>query len=367
MPIDFSPDRWEKIKHDSENWWRGELGRPLIQICLKGRNPGREEPKLPYFEFASFYDLSVPAEKIIDRMDFELSRTKFMGDAFPHFWPNFGPGVIAAFLGCKLENGKNTTWFYPENLPDIGSLSFKFNPENIWFKRICDIIRAGQERWGNSVQIGMTDLGGNLDILSSFRPSENLLLDLYDSPGEVERLTWEAHRAWWDYFLSFIEIQQSTNHGCTAWAPIFSAGSYYMLQCDFSYMISPVMFEEFVRPELEATIKKLDNPFYHLDGVGELPHLPLLLQMKELKGIQWVPGDGRPDVTHWPEVYRQILAAGKLTQIFSLQYEGNPIELLDVLSDRLGTVDNIVYMIEADISHEAEAEKLLERYGFKDD
>ena len=50
------------------------------------------------------------------------------------------------------------------------------------------IYRAAVERWQGSVIIGMTDLGGNLDILSTFRPSEKLLLDLYDAPGEVLRL-----------------------------------------------------------------------------------------------------------------------------------------------------------------------------------
>ena len=84
--------------------------------------------------------------------------------------------------------------------------------------------------------------------------------------------------------------------------------------------------------------------------------------MDSIKGIQWVPGDGQPDVSHWPEVYRKIPNAGKLTQIFDAQYNRNPFELLDILEDQLGTVDNIVYMIEADISQQCEAEKLLKKY-----
>ncbi|MFZ5516268.1 MAG: hypothetical protein ACOY90_06495 [Candidatus Zhuqueibacterota bacterium] len=364
MSVNFSAERWEKIIRDCEKWWQGTLGRPLIQIRLKGRQPDRDEPSLPYFEFTSFYDETISAEHIIDRIDFKLAGVTFMGDAFPHFWPNFGPGVIAAFLGCPLKNGVDTVWFQPETTPDIHSLSFRFDPDNFWFRRICDILRAAQERWGNRVQLGLTDLGGNLDILSSFRPSESLLLDLYDHPDQVRRLTWEAHQVWWDYFEAFNEIQGATNPGTTAWAPIFSPGRYYMLQCDFSYMISPAMFDTFVKPELDATIARLDHPFYHLDGIGELPHLDALLQMPKLKGIQWVPGDGKPDVSRWPEIYRKISEAGKLTQFFSSQYHGNPFELLDVLQRQLGAVDNMVYMIDAPISQQREAEKLLERYGF---
>jgi hypothetical protein len=46
----------------------------------------------------------------------------------------------------------------------------------------------GRERFQGVVQIGMPDLGGNLDILASFRPNEKLLLDLVDEPEEVKRL-----------------------------------------------------------------------------------------------------------------------------------------------------------------------------------
>ena len=61
------------------------------------------------------------------------------------------------------------------------------------------------------------------------------------------------------------------------------------------------MFDE-SKPELAASCRRLKNAFYHLDGLGQLPHLKSLLSIPELKGIQWVPGDGQPDVTEWPAV-----------------------------------------------------------------
>jgi 5-methyltetrahydrofolate--homocysteine methyltransferase len=88
-----------------------------------------------------------------------------------------------------------------------------------------------------------------------------------------------------------------------------------MLQCDFSYMISPRMFKRFVLPELQATCRRLPRSFYHLDGVGQIPHLDALLSIPELGGVQWVPGDGKPDCGHWPELYQKIHAAGKKTQL----------------------------------------------------
>ncbi len=110
-----------------------------------------------------------------------------MGDAFPCVWPNFGPGVVAAFSGCKLENGPDTVWFSHPMQQSIEDIHISFNPDSSWLHRIKDIMEATQRRWQGNVQVGMTDLGGTLDIIASFRESEPLLMDLYDSPGEVIR------------------------------------------------------------------------------------------------------------------------------------------------------------------------------------
>ena len=83
MTIDFGYDRWEKIKEDARLWWSGKLERPLIQLALWGRDPGRPEPATPAISRSVLYDLSISPEEIVDRWDYELSCQKFMGDAFP--------------------------------------------------------------------------------------------------------------------------------------------------------------------------------------------------------------------------------------------------------------------------------------------
>jgi hypothetical protein len=102
----------------------------------------------------------------------------------------------------------------------------------------------------------MTDLGGAVDVLSTFRPSEKLLLDLYDCPDFVEELTWLIHGYWWQSFEEIDAVLTQANPGWTAWTPIYSSEPYYMLQCDFSYMIGPEMFDRFVKPELEASCRR---------------------------------------------------------------------------------------------------------------
>ena len=113
MSIEFDHSRWKRLRENYARWWAGELERPLINIVIGGRNPGRPEPALPSYGFTSFYDQSIPASAIVDRWDYDLSCRKFLGDAFPMIYPVFGPGVVAAFLGARLENGNGTVWYHP--------------------------------------------------------------------------------------------------------------------------------------------------------------------------------------------------------------------------------------------------------------
>lgn len=356
------PDQWAQIQDDAQRWWAGELDRPLIQVRLKGQPCEAPEPDLPSFPFASFYPETVPAEDIVDRWDYDLRTTRFLGDAFPHVCPNFGPGFIAACMGAELVNGDDTTWFNPREDRPIDQLDFELDAGNAWYRRCRDVVAATTDRWGGTVQCALTDLGGNLDILSTFRPAEKLAYDLYDHPEHVKRLTWKAHELWWRCFDTFSALTRGVNPGYSSWAAILSAEPHYMLQCDFCYMISPAMFEAFVGPELTASADRLPHAFYHMDGRGQLAHLEALLAIDSIKGIQWVPGAGAPDIRHWPEVYRKITGAGKKIHIAS-NMSDHPFEVLDVLLEQLGTVNHIVYTLEGDMTDLDQAKRMLKKYG----
>ena len=358
MAIDFNQERWITTRKNAEDWWSGKLDRPLIQIKISGRSPGKAEPKISgVLWYKAAYDLSVTADEIVDLWDYQLSCQEFLGDSFPAVWPNFGAGVLAAFMGAKAEPAEETVWFHPDKNRELDEIRFSIASDNIWLKRIQDICRVAMERWEGLVQVGMTDLGGNLDVLSTFRPGEKLLMDLIDSPDEVKRLIGEEHKTWWEAFDKINAVLQPVNPGYTAWTPIFSGTPSYMLQSDFSYMIGPKMFDEFVKPELEASCKRLDRAFYHLDGVGELPHLDSLLSIRELKGVQWVPGDGKPQGEEWPDVYRKIIKAGKRAQ-----FVGN-WRNFDKLVNQIGGAENFIVFGEAPQDQRRDVESFLKRYN----
>lgn len=357
MPLGFDQARWDRIKRNYGAWWRGELDRPLIYVGLTGIHPGRPEPRLPSRKFTAAYGLSVPVEAIVDRWDYNLSCARFVGDGFPSVFPSFGPGVAAAFLGADLACDSNTVWFHPRQVPEISKLHLAYDPDNAWFRRVKELSRAAVERWGGRVQVGICDLGGCLDILATFRTSEHLLTDLYDYPDEVRRLTWQIHDLWWRYYREIDAVLKPLNPGYTTWTQIFSADPYYMLQCDFAYMIGPEMFDDFVKPELSASCRKLTNPFYHLDGIGQLPHLDSLLAIPELKGVQWIPGAGQPPPEEWPDVLRKIRGSGKRLQTWG------DAKVLEKMVASAGSEKGVIIFHTAPVSEEKAVMRFLERYG----
>jgi 5-methyltetrahydrofolate--homocysteine methyltransferase len=211
---------------------------------------------------------------------------------------------------------KETVWFDPPDNKDIQDIHPAYDANNIWWQRVLDLTRTAVRRFGKTVSISHTDLGGNLDIVASLRGTEQLLYDLYDAPDEVERVVNEVTQLWLRYYRELEPIIAQAGRGTTPWAPIWSAKRCYMLQCDFSYMISPAMFERFVMPDLAACCDYLDHGFYHLDGKGQIPHLDMLLSLKRLRGIQWIPGAGAPPPHRWLPLLKRIKDAGKLCQIY---------------------------------------------------
>jgi len=295
-----------------EKWWRGELGRPIIPVVIGGADPGRPMPKVPPLSFATAFDERYSPEELLDRADYDLSCSEYFGEAFPMVNLNvFGPGVAAAFMGAEVNVAPYTIWFDCPYKPPLKELHFEYRTDTKYYRRVREFYMVFAQKYASRAIISMADLGGVMDILASFRGTENLLCDLYDEPEEVMRCVREIQAAWLRYFDDFTSIIAPVAKGFSHWDVIYCERPTYILQSDFSYMISPEMFERFVLPELESTAAKLDRTFYHLDGVGQLAHLDMLLKSKNIKGIQWVPGSGMPERLDWTDVYRRIGESGK--------------------------------------------------------
>ncbi len=358
--IQFSEKRWNKTKENYRKWWAGDLERPIVQLRVNGCETELSEPSVETPTQGNCHKLDVDPEAIVKRWEYDLSTKRFYGDAFPNInFAFFGPGVLAAYLGARLDNSTGRVWFHPTEQCELADLKMEYDPENKWLVRIKELYAAAVEYFQGMVQVDMTDLGGNLDILSSFRPGEELLMDLLMAPEAVKQMTWEAHEHWWRCYeeLQGVLRPGDLNPGYSAWLTLYSEIPYYVLQCDFSYMISPDQFDEFVKPELKASAERLGNAFYHLDGPGELNHLDSLLEIEAIKGIQWVPGDGNKPLDQWPEVMKKIVDAGKRTWIWG------SIEQVERIFDQTGGPKNHCVTMSVEKDEKDLALAFLDRWG----
>lgn len=315
MPLNlrFSESDWARIERDWSAWWAGALERPLVVFeCIERLDA--YDPHCATIFFGN-YPLEKPAAEILGEFIPRLENTHYLGDSFPRFWPNFGPGIAAAFAGAQVHPAWDTTWFTPGQTGPIASLRVDADWNNPWWLRVREFTRAAVERWGNELSVGLTDIGGNLDILASLRDTTQLLKDLVKTPDEVDRLVIETTRLWLECYERLYGLIIPAGRGCTCWGPLWAPGRGYMLQSDFAYMISPKMFQRFVLPDLEACTAALDYAFYHLDGKGQLVHVDALLSLPRLRGIQWVPGFGKPPCEAWLSLLKKIRDAGKLCQV----------------------------------------------------
>jgi hypothetical protein len=312
LRLRFSESDWERITRDWSAWWAGKFERPLVVLeCIEHEN--RYDLDFAAV-FIGNYPMKTSAEAILDEFVPRLEKTYYLGDSFPRFWPNFGPGIIAAFAGAQVHPAWDTTWFSPSDGRALKNSCIAGDWQNPWWNRVREITWAAVERWGDQLAVGITDLGGNLDILSHLRGAQALLFEMIDAPSEIDRLVSETTHLWLDCFDRLCNIV-FPGKGITCWGPLWSAGRGYMLQSDTSYMISPKMFERFVLPDLVVCCEAMDFAFYHMDGKGQIPHLDALLSIPRLRGIQWVPGEGNPAPQDWLPLLKHIREAGKLCQV----------------------------------------------------
>lgn len=359
--IHFSEEQWKEVEKNYTAWWNGELDRPIVKVTVnKAYAPSRPQPETPLLSMLNCDDFRYTPEEIIDALDYELEQKEFLGDAFPFVNLHiFGPGIVAGFCGAEMDKTTGDIWFALKEPVEIADLTVKYDPENKWAKRIKDIVKAGYERWGDNVMFGMPDLGGIQDILASFIGSEELIFAIMDEPEEVERVQGEIYQAFMDAYED-IGAAMKGNRGFSYWNGLFSKTPSYILQDDFAFMVSPAMYEEFGYPDIEKQIAHFNNTVYHLDGVGNLNHLDLLLSNPKLGAIQWVYGAGQPTARHWLEVYDKIHAAGKKMELVG------DLDEFKLLYDRYGS--DLFYHILVDdetgsTAAAADLKDCLQEYG----
>ncbi len=350
---------WEEAKGRLREWWEDGKG-VLIQVISPRKGFERR-----WQAWNGWMFLKEPEPRNVVRAFEEWCKMTFFGDAsFPNLWINFGPGILGAFLGAPPRFTGDTVWFGAGWNPRLArSLDeiledLEVDQSNEWWLRVREATRVAGEMGRDKFIVGMTDIGGVVDVLASLRGSLNLIRDMFTRPKDVEEAIWRIFELWhWCYDELDRLIPQE---GTSAWMGIWCHERWYPVQCDFAAMLSPKLFRRFVLPHIREHCRRLDHVIYHLDGPGELPHVDMLLSIDELDGIQWVPGAGMEGRGHhcgslrWLPLYRKIQRHGKRL-------------VIAVPKDSIGTILRELepngVLVQAYCPSEEEAREIISRYS----
>ena len=306
--LEWKPD-YEDALNRLEAWWHGEvLDRPPVWITAPN---GRDGSPFPERAHATIRDRWFDTEFVLDGAEAWMSRTAYLGGALPIWWPNHGPEVYTAFLGCPMEYTETTSWALPV-LTDWSKIAeIAFDPENDYFQKIQEMTEAGIERFRGRAIVGYTDLHPGADGACAFRDPQQLCTDLMDAPDQVRQLLLRVEEPFGTVFDTFASRLEAEGYPVTTWMAAAGRGRVHVPSNDFSCMVSPAMMEGFF---LDITIEECrtaERNVYHLDGRDAIKHLDLLLGIPELHAIQPTIGSGDVFDEQWMDVILRTRAAGK--------------------------------------------------------
>jgi len=306
-------ENWEDTMRRFLLWWNGgKVDRPMLRVVARRKEPIEAlEPAGPE---GNPFERRLDIENAARRMRNHCRTHRYMAEAFPHLTVDFGPGSLATYLGSEPIFAEDTVW-YRECIHDLDAWDgMRFDPENRWWKLHRNLIERARTLAADDFLVGFPDVVENIDILSAMRGPQKLCYDLLDEPEKVHsrlRQIDDLYFPYYDEFYDIIKLPDASS--CYSPFSIWGPGKTAKVQCDFSALISPAQYREFVLPSLQRQCGRLTNSLYHLDGPDAIRHLDAVMEIKNLNALQWTAGDGHPDgaAKQWYPIYEKVRAAGK--------------------------------------------------------
>ena len=301
----------DEVRARLTTWWNGgNIGRPAMQITASRPKPLEDIPEMPqppgwltWYSTKDFaYRVNCSARGCLN--------TYYLAESVPVVAPDLAPNCLALYLGCRGVEAEGTVWCEP-CMDSPETAKFEYDPDNFYwqFSRRLGIeqVRLGRGKflWQ------FPDLIEGLDTLAAMRGTSELLTDLIERPEWVHSRLRQITDRYFHYYDVFYDMFRDEVGGSAFWA--WAPGRMAKFQCDFSAMISPAMFGEFMVPVLTEMSERVGYCMYHWDGPGAIPHHDHLLSIPKLTMLQWTPGSGEPGTEYkkWWPLYHKTIEAGK--------------------------------------------------------
>lgn len=304
---------WDETQERFIAWWQGNnLGRPMLNLRVK-----RDRP---IDNGAVFRPPVDPEEKhlnldlMIANYRHHLAHYAFPTETFPHLNVVAGLPILAMYCGGEPQWLPDTVWIghFVEDWRNFSG--FEFTPDNPWYQRHLTMLQRAVAMADGEFFIDMPDLMERMDVIAAVRGAQDLCLDMYDCPELLHRnlaVLDETFNTCYRQYYNLIKDEQGGNSMIAfhIWGP----GPTAKIQCDFSAMMAPDQFCEFVIPGLKKQCAEIDYTMYHLDGKDAIVHLDALMTLEQLNCLQWTAGAGQPGGGSelWYPIYEKARRHGK--------------------------------------------------------
>ncbi len=304
-------DDMDDVRARLTTWWHGgDIGRPVMLLTAPRDEPLETVEAIPRPDgwvtdyAARNFDLRV---NISARA---CARSHLLGEAVPAVAPDLGPDCLALYLGCTGIEMPGTVWFKPF-IDDPDSDGFGYDRDNSYWDFTLRLTRAQLEAGRGRFLLQFPDLIEGLDTLAAMRGTENLLIDLVERPEWVHDCMRRITDLYFRYYDVLYDMMHDEVGGSIFW--VWGPGRTAKMQCDFSAMISPAMFGDFMVPVLAEMCERIGYCMYHWDGPDAVCHHDHLLSIPGLQVLQWTPGSGvePPEHPRWWPMYHKTIEAGK--------------------------------------------------------
>jgi hypothetical protein len=329
----------DEIVNAWETWWKGKAKKPLCYMIFPEGDLGslkslrkdwmdeKASGSWTMWEYEMLLGQGIILsskrqdkryiDEAIDFIEGNLMLTDSHAAGYRFYLPGLGPAFLASFFTGAARYVTPTIWTEaPKSLPFEEIFELLSGPIHPYGELAFQAVQKCADRLGGRCVIAMPDMGSSMDILSSLRHNNTLLMDLYDNPDEIDKALSLIEGAAEKLRARFSSIIDPVNGGLYAETMRYlSASPTHIPYCDFSAMIGPDMFNSHVLPSLKRECLPFpDRAVFHLDGPQMIAHLPAILSVPQIRAIQWVPGAGNPGTLNekWYSVYRQIIDSGRL-------------------------------------------------------
>jgi len=305
QPLECAHD-FPEIAQRCEAWWNQSADRPLFFGYAKK----------PEYVMASYFEMCESEDDWLERILKDVYNKHTWGEAIPSVQIDMGAMAIAHLNGCPREIRDGQTWnkkILQEGYKHAEDCSLSYAEHPFWLKFLSLAERVSKLAAGSFLLI-LPDWGCISDALYTMRGTA-FLEDTIFVPEVISRVMKRLDPMLNSLNKDSYKAVLENGAAVAPWLRIWSDEPYTIPACDISTMLGPNQINPFL-DQIEREARTFDRAIYHLDGPEGAIHLDSILEIPEIKAVQFSPTPNRFTAIGYLDIFKKIQAKGRSVYVY---------------------------------------------------